>query len=89
MAGEKTMTEITHLYLTVCVFVFIVVSVSRKPGISEFTGNIINLGINTIRGGKRKSRQEGRRGGWEGESRDCSKNQTGITRLKVRRARPA
>ena len=32
---------------------------------------------------------QGKRGGWEGESRDCSNNQTGITRLKVRRARPA
>ena len=66
MAGEKTMTEITHLYLTVCVFVFIVVSVSRKPGISEFTGNIINLGINTIRGGEEKVKargEEGRMGG--------------------------
>ena len=64
--GEKTMTEITHLYLTVCVFVFIVVSVSRKPGISEFTGNIINLGINTIRGGEEKVKargEEGRMGG--------------------------
>jgi hypothetical protein len=33
-------------------------------------------------GGERES--QGKRGGWEGESRDCSHNQTGITRLKVR-----
>ncbi len=32
---------------------------------------------------------QGKRGGWEGESRDCSNNQTGITRLKIRQARPA
>jgi hypothetical protein len=41
------MTEIIHLYRTVCVFVFFVVSVSHKPEISEFAGNIINLGIIT------------------------------------------
>jgi hypothetical protein len=31
-------------------------------------------------GGKRTS--QGKRGGWEGKTRDCSNNQTGITRLK-------
>ena len=87
MAGEKTMTEITHLYLTVCVFVFIVVSVSRKPGISEFTGNIINLGINTIRKGEEKVKARGEDGRANHET--APNNQTGITRLKIRRARPA
>jgi len=38
-------------------------------------------------GGGRES--QGKRGGCESESQDCSNNQTGITRLKIRRARPA
>jgi hypothetical protein len=37
-------------------------------------------------GGGRES--QGKRGGWEGESQDCSNNQTGITRLK-NKASPA
>jgi len=46
MAGEKTMMEIIHLYRTVwCLSILL--SVSCKPGISKFAGNIINLGINT------------------------------------------
>jgi hypothetical protein len=49
MVGEKN--DRNHPSLrTVCVFVCFVVSVSRQPEISEFSVNIIHLGINTTLG---------------------------------------
>jgi hypothetical protein len=50
MAEEKARTEIIHLYHRVQSkkISLLLFQVSRQPGISKFTGNIIKLGIKQL-----------------------------------------